>query len=104
MKKTVFHFILISCCGLFLLSLLYDSNSQPDLQAALQAIGNSIAEFQSPITHIIQSFKAIADFFEGGDIPDFIDVLRLFIFPFEFIAAVLRTIENILSDLWEVMS
>lgn len=104
MKKTVFHFVLISCSGLFLLSLLFNQNTQPDLQAALQAIGNSISEFQNPISQVIDSFKSIGDFFAGGEIPDLIDVMRLFILPFEFMAALLRTIENILSGLWEIFS
>ena len=102
MKKTIFHFVIICCSGLFLLSILFNQNSQPDLEAALQVIGNSIAEFQNPISRVIDSFKSIGDFFAGGEIPDFIDVFRLFILPFEFMSAILRTIENILSGLWEV--
>jgi hypothetical protein len=104
MKNSVFHFVLICCTGLFLLSLLFDQNSQPDLQAALQAIGNSVSEFQNPVSQVIESFKSIGDFFAGGEIPDFIDVMRLFILPFEFMASLLRTIESILRGLWEVFS
>lgn len=104
MKKTIFHFSLICCCCLFLLSILFNTNSIPDLDILLQAIGIPIKEFQNPIELVINSFNTIADFFDGGEIPNFIDVFRLFILPFEFIGTLIRTIVNILRNLSEVFS
>lgn len=104
MKKSIFHFVIICCCGLILLSILFNTNTIPDLQVILQAIGSPIMEFQNPIELVINSFNIIADFFNGGEIPDFIDVLRLFIFPFEFMGTLLRTIVNILRNISEVFN
>lgn len=104
MKNTVFHFILICCCGLFLLSILFNYNSQLNLEVIIQAIGSPLTEFQNPFALIIDSFNTIADFFDGGEIPDFIDVMRLFILPFEFMGTLLRAIVNILSNISEVFN
>lgn len=104
MKNTVFHFILICCSALFLLLILFDSYEVPILTSLIQLFGNAIADLESPIDGIVESFEVISVFFTEGEAINIQDLLDLFTFPFVFIGRIIIVLYNILVGLVEIFS
>ena len=104
MKNTVFHFVLICCCGLFLLTLLFDYSDSPNLQEIIQLIGNSISNVENPIQGVIEAFEVISVFFTEGETISIQDLLDLFIFPFKFFGSIIQVLFNILKGLTEIFT
>lgn len=104
MKKTVFHFILISCCCLFLLTLLFDYSDSPNFQEIIQLIGNSISGVENPMDGVIDAFEVISVFFTEGETISIQNLLDLFLFPFKFIGSIIQVLYNILKGLSEIFT
>ena len=104
MKKTIFHFTLISCCCLFILTLLFDYSDSPDLQEIIQLIGNSISDVENPMDGVIDAFEVISVFFTEGETISIQNLLDLFLFPFKFIGSIIQVLYNILKGLSEIFT